>query len=104
MSTTPYEIWKGKKPGVTHIKIWGCPAHVKRHNLDKLESRTKKCYFVRYPKESFGYYFYNLYEHKVIVTKHAIFHEDEFILDGDSERKVDLEEVLHSPPQNDMEF
>ena len=51
-----------------------------------------------YPKESFGYYFYNPHEHKVIVTKHAIFLEDEFILDGDCERKVDLKEVLDSPP------
>ena len=28
--TTPYEIWHGKKPSLSHLRIWGCPAHVKR--------------------------------------------------------------------------
>ena len=32
--STPYEIWKGKKLDLKVVKIWGCPAHVKRHNLD----------------------------------------------------------------------
>ena len=57
-----------------------------------------------YPKESFGYYFDNPHEHKVIITKYVVFLEDEFILDGDSGRKVDLEEVLDSPPQNDIKI
>ena len=51
--TTPYEIWKGKKLVLTHIKIWGCPAHVKRHNPDKLESRTKKMLFCGISKREF---------------------------------------------------
>ena len=28
--TTPYEIWHGKKLSLSHLKIWGYPAHVKR--------------------------------------------------------------------------
>ena len=55
-----------------------------------------------YPKESFGYYFYNSHEHKIIVTKCVVFLEEEFILDEDNRRKVDLEEVLNSPPQNNI--
>ncbi|KAJ8511698.1 hypothetical protein OPV22_002132 [Ensete ventricosum] len=36
--STPYEIWKGKKPDLKIVKIWGCPAHVRRHNLDKYQT------------------------------------------------------------------
>ena len=49
---TPYELWTGKKPSVRHLKIWGCPAHVKRTSADKLESKTSRCLFVGYPKGS----------------------------------------------------
>ena len=58
--STPYEIWKKKKHNLKVVKIWDCPAHVKRHNLDKLESKMEQCKFVVYPKETCGYYFYYL--------------------------------------------
>ena len=48
--STLYEIWKGKKPDLKVVKIWGCPAYIKRHNFDKLELRTERCKFVEYPK------------------------------------------------------
>ena len=27
---TPYEIWNGKTPSLSFLKIWGCEAYVKR--------------------------------------------------------------------------
>ena len=27
---TPYEIWTGKRPSLSFLKIWGCEAYVKR--------------------------------------------------------------------------
>ena len=71
--TTPYEIWKGKKPSLKHIKIWGCPAYVKKLEPEKLESRSVKCRFVGYPKETLGYYFYT--DQRVFVSRHATFLE-----------------------------
>ena len=29
VETTPYEIWFGKKPNLSFLKIWGCEAYVK---------------------------------------------------------------------------
>ena len=26
---TPYEIWNGKKPYMSYLKIWGCEVYVK---------------------------------------------------------------------------
>ncbi|KAL8132005.1 hypothetical protein AgCh_007768 [Apium graveolens] len=37
---TPYEIWKERKPSLKHVKIWGCPAYVKKVDPDKLKSRS----------------------------------------------------------------
>ena len=35
---TPYELWKGKKPFLGHMKIWGCQIHVFDKEAKKLES------------------------------------------------------------------
>ena len=73
--TTPYEIWHGKKPSLNHLRIWGCPAHVKRQQIDKLEFRSFRAWFIGYPKESLGYYFYISKDHNVIMSRNAIFFE-----------------------------
>ena len=39
---TPYELWTGKRPGLSFLKIWGCEAYVKRHASDKLASKSDK--------------------------------------------------------------
>ena len=28
VSKTPTELWKGRKPSLNHIRIWGAPAHI----------------------------------------------------------------------------
>ncbi|GKD52029.1 retrotransposon protein, putative, ty1-copia subclass, partial [Tanacetum coccineum] len=33
---TPYELWHGKVPNLSYLKVWGCEAHVKRHTPDQL--------------------------------------------------------------------
>ena len=71
--TTSYEIWHGKKPSLSHLRSWGCPAHVKRQQADKLEFRFFRAQFIGYPKELLGYYFYVSEDHNVIVNRHAIF-------------------------------
>ena len=93
MPSTPYEIWRGKKPNLKYLKIWGCPAYVKKIFGHKLSARTDKCLFVGYPKESIGYLFYHPIEHKVFVSKYATFMEKEFILERDSGKKIEFGEV-----------
>ncbi|KAM1830023.1 hypothetical protein ACFX14_022770 [Malus domestica] len=90
---TPYEIWYGKKPSLKHVKIWGCPAYVKKQDVGKLEARSVKCYFFGYPKQTYGYEFYHHDDQKVFVARTAIFMEDEFVLNGTSKRKIELKEI-----------
>ena len=94
---TPYEIWTGKRPSLSFLKIWGCDAYVKRLTPTKLEPRSDKCVFVGYPRETKGYYFYNRQENKVFVARNAVFLEKEFLSKEISGSTVQLEEVLETP-------
>ncbi|GJT27883.1 retrotransposon protein, putative, ty1-copia subclass [Tanacetum coccineum] len=42
---TPFEMWKGERPSLGHIKIWGCEVFVRREAQDKLKARSEKCLF-----------------------------------------------------------
>ncbi|GJZ88551.1 retrotransposon protein, putative, ty1-copia subclass, partial [Tanacetum coccineum] len=39
---TPYELWYGKAPNLSYLKVWGCEALVKRDTPDKLQQRSVK--------------------------------------------------------------
>ncbi|GJW63537.1 retrotransposon protein, putative, ty1-copia subclass [Tanacetum coccineum] len=43
---TPYEIWHGKTPILSYLRVWGCEALVKQDTPDKLDSRSIKCIFI----------------------------------------------------------
>ena len=51
----PYEIWTGRKPTLSYLRVWGCLAYVKRFQTDKLSPWSDKCYFIGYPKVVFGW-------------------------------------------------
>jgi hypothetical protein len=89
----PYEIWTGKHTGLSFLKFWECEAYVKRLMSDKLTPKLDKCFFVGYPRETKGYYFYNKVEGKVFVTHNGVFMEKEFLSKGVSGSKVQLEEI-----------
>jgi hypothetical protein len=50
-ASTPYELWHGRKPDVSHLCVWGCTAnvHVQRDQRWGLGSHTMKCVFIEYP-------------------------------------------------------
>jgi hypothetical protein len=41
VDTTPYELWHGKKPTLSFLRVWGCEAYVKKLQPDKLESKSE---------------------------------------------------------------
>ena len=89
---TPYELYFGKKPKVSFLKIWGCDNYVKRLQPDK--PKSKKCVFIGYPKETIGYTFYHSSECKIFVAKNGTFLEKGFLSKEVNGRKVELDEVI----------
>ena len=62
---TPKKIWKGLKPNLQHIHIWGCPVHMLKPKVNKLEASSEACQFVGYPKRTREHYFYSQINQKV---------------------------------------
>ncbi|GJW94904.1 retrotransposon protein, putative, ty1-copia subclass [Tanacetum coccineum] len=77
---TSYEIWYGKAPKLSYLRVWGCEALIKQDTPDKLDSRSIKCIFVGYPKEMMGYYFYYPLENKIFVSQNAEIFENSFMV------------------------
>ncbi|KAJ9566348.1 hypothetical protein OSB04_002314 [Centaurea solstitialis] len=93
---TPYELWKGKKPKMSFLKIWGCEVYVKRPTSEKLQPKSDKCFFVGYPKTTVGYYFHNPEENKVFVARNGKFLEEKFLSSGNTREDVDLQDLRRS--------
>nr|GEX69758.1 hypothetical protein [Tanacetum cinerariifolium] len=93
VDTTPYELWFGKVPNLSYLKVWGHEALVKRDTPDKLQQRSVKCIFIGYPKKTMGYYFYFPPKNKIVVARYAEFFEKNLLSQEVSGRAGDLEEI-----------
>jgi hypothetical protein len=60
---------------------------------DKLSPRSNKCIFVGYHKETKGYYFYYKSENKIVVARHTVFLEKEFLARGSKRSNVQLKKI-----------
>ena len=83
---------------MSFLKVWGCDAYVKKLQPDKLEPKSDKCVFIRYPKETVGYTFYHRSKGKTFVAKNGAFLEKEVLSKEVSGRKVELDKVIVPSP------
>ncbi|GJZ81686.1 hypothetical protein Tco_0646680 [Tanacetum coccineum] len=88
-----YELWYGKFPNLSYLKVCGCEELVKRDTPDKLQQRSVKYIFIGYPKTTMGYYFYFPPENKIVVARYAEFFEKSLITQEVSRRAIDLKEI-----------
>ena len=65
--TTPFEMWKGHKPNLKYLRVWGCLAYVRLTDpkIPKLGIRAITCTFLGYAINSAAYRFFDL-ENKII--------------------------------------
>ena len=82
-----------KVPGLSFLRVWDCEAYVKRLQTKKLASKAKKCFFIGYPKETRGYYFYRRHQKKAFVAKDSTFLEKDFFFKKVSGSNIFLEEI-----------
>ncbi|MCO5570646.1 hypothetical protein L7F22_024373 [Adiantum nelumboides] len=74
---TPKERFTGKKPNVSHFKVFGCIAyvHVPDELRTKLDPIDEKCAFIGYSLEQKGYKCYNPITRQVRVSRDVVFDE-----------------------------
>jgi hypothetical protein len=41
VETTPFELWHGKKPKLSFLRVWCCEVYVKKLQPDKLETKSE---------------------------------------------------------------
>ncbi|CAD7082972.1 unnamed protein product [Hermetia illucens] len=74
---TPYVIWFGKTPDVSHFRVFGSDAymHIDKQFCKKLDPKATKLILVGYQNNSMNYRLYNPQNNKIYISRDVIFNE-----------------------------
>ena len=77
-SQTPYEVFKGRKPSVEHLRVFGCIGYVKvnKHHLRKLDDRSRSLVHLGTEPGSKAYRMFDPTNQRIVVSRDVTFDED----------------------------
>jgi hypothetical protein len=77
VDTTPHEVWPGKNPSVSHIKVFGCDAfmHVPKEKRSKMDKKLVKCIFIGHKEGMKGYKLWDPTSRRKMYSRDAVFRE-----------------------------
>ena len=80
MDKSPYQVWTGRKPMLTNLKVFGCHAFVTvpKEKRSKFDARSVRCRFLGYSEHEKAYRFEEVDSNRVLVSRDAKFMEDTF--------------------------
>ena len=57
----PKEVWSSKEVKFSHLKVFGCVSYVHINSVtrNKLDAKSKICFFIGYGDKKFGYRFWD---------------------------------------------
>ena len=100
----PEESWTGKEVKLSHLRIFGCTAyvHIEPENRGKLDPKSRKCYFIGYGTDSYGYRLWDFENRKTVRSMDVVFNESTLYKDRLGHQKeatekpdfVEFEETL----------
>ena len=71
---SPYELWKGRKPNLSYLKVWECITYkVPENKRIKLGSRALKSVFVGYVENSKTYRLLDLGSNVIVESRNVEF-------------------------------
>ena len=76
-NATPFKLWHGRKPDVSHFRVWGSTAyvHIQKDKHNVFKPHYEKCVFIGYPDGYKGWKFYNPTTKHTIISERADFNE-----------------------------
>ena len=94
----PEEAWTGKKVNCSFLRTFGCEAcfHIDKDNRTKLEAKSKKCTFIGYRINDFGYRLYDYENHKIIRSRDVVFNEKVMYKDQLQRKKQEKEGIEYT--------
>jgi len=109
LKKTPYELFNGRKPKISHLKVFGCSCFVLnngKENLGKFDEKTDNGIFIGYSSNSHAYGVYN--KRLMIVEEyvHVVFDEVDHMDVKSSKNNIEEDEQniimqkLGSCPEN----
>ena len=93
---TPFEMWSGRKPNISHLKVFGCTAyaHIPDSQRNKLDKKAVKLRLVGYAIQSKGYRLLDERTMKVYIRRNVVFNERDF----SHKKEVDTPEAFEIEP------
>ena len=98
LSKTPYELYKGRKPNVSHLRSFGCKYFVLnngKHPIGKMDVKSDEAILMGYALNSKAYRVFNKTSLVVEESIHIVFDETD-----DAPRKVVLDDDAHFEDSN----
>ncbi|MCO5596878.1 hypothetical protein L7F22_050948 [Adiantum nelumboides] len=99
---TPLQAFSGKKPSVSHFKIFesDCYVHVPDASRTKWDAKSQNCIFLGYSEESKGYRLYIPTTKKIVISRDVVFAEQPHHEEEDEDSSFENQEIptYQSPP------
>lgn len=101
---TPYELWLGKKPNVSNMRVFGCICYARIPDSlrTKLDDKGRKCRFVGYTEN--GFRLWDVNKGEMLHSRNVVF--DEFNFDNSeiksTEQMNENEQQIKFNTQNNM--
>ena len=78
LSKTPYELYKGRKPNISHLRSFGCKCFILtngKHPIGKMDAKSDEAIFMGYALNSKTYRVFNKTSLIVEESIHVVFDE-----------------------------
>ena len=78
LNKTPYELYFGRKPNISHFHVFGCKCFIHnsgKDNPDKFDSKFDEALFIGYSSFSKAFYVFNKKTLKSQESIHVVFYE-----------------------------
>jgi hypothetical protein len=74
---TPHEVWFGKNPLLSHLKLFFYDAfvHVPKEKTINMDKKETKCIFIRYMEGMKGYNLWDTTSRKMVYIQDVVFRE-----------------------------
>ena len=104
---SPFELWNGVVPDISHVRVFGCKAYAlkPKKKRSKFSDVSTECVFLGYPFGQKGYLMMDLATKRKFACRSVSFEENEFPFRGAGDNNTDHRpSVLENPSQNEGEF